>query len=174
MVMRGSSQPLSKGGDWKGILLMLLLVFLSVLNVNVLGRSISFVCLPLIGICLWPRTENSILSIIAILIFGLLVDLLSAGPLGLWALIFLSVFAIFRPHMRMKPHTLASAFVQWVLALVLAMIASYFLGWFARQNRPDIIPLLYQAMAATVLFPVVYGLRHLGRNFLSDPDMRGL
>jgi len=31
--------------------------------------------------------------------------LLSAGPLGLWALIFLSVFTIFRPHMRLKPHT---------------------------------------------------------------------
>jgi len=174
MVMRSSSQTISKGGDWKGIFLMVFLVFISVLNVNILGRSISFICLPLIGICLWPRTESPILSIIAILIFGLLVDLLSAGPLGLWALIFLSVFTIFRPHMRLKPHTFNSALVQWLVALVLAMIASYVLGWFARNNRPDLVPLLYQALTATVLFPVVYGLRHLGKNLLSDPDMRGM
>lgn len=174
MVMRSSSQSISKGGDWKGVLLMVLLVFLSVLNVNILGRSISFVCLPLMGICLWPRTESSIVSIIAILLFGLLLDLLSAGPLGLWALIFLSVFAIFRPHMRLRPHTISSALVQWLLALAFAVIASYLLGWFALQSRPDILPLLYQALAATVLFPVVYGLRHLGKNLLSDPDMRGL
>lgn len=174
MVMRGSSQSTPNGGHWKGILLMTFLVFISILNVNMFGRSFSLLCLPVIGICLWPRTEGSIVSIIAILIFGLLLDLLSAGPLGFWALIFLSVFTIFRPHMRMKPHTLGSAFGQWLLVLAFAMIASYLLGWFARQYRPDLMPLIYQAVAATVLFPVVYGLRHLGKNLLSDPEMRGL
>lgn len=174
MVMRGSSQLGPSGGYWKGILLMTFLVFISILNVNIFGRSFSLICLPVIGVCLWPRTEGSIASIIAILIFGLLLDLLSAGPLGLWALIFLSVFAIFRPHMRSRPHTFSSAFGQWGLALAFAVIASYFLGWLARENRPDLMPLLYQALAATVLFPVVYGVRHLGKSLLTDPDMRGL
>lgn len=174
MVMRGSSQSTPSAGHWKGILLMTFLVFISILNVNIFGRSFSLICLPVIGICLWPRTEGSIVSIIAILIFGLLLDLLSAGPLGLWALIFLSVFTILRPHMRMRPHTLSSAFGQWLLALAFAVIASYLLGWFALQSRPDTMPLLYQAIAATVLFPIVYGLRHLGKSLLSDPDMRGL
>ena len=153
---------------------MTLLVFISILNINILGRSFSLICLPVIGICLWPRTEGSVVSIIAILIFGLLLDLLSAGPLGLWALIFLSILAIFRPHMRMKPHTLSSAFGQWLLALIFAMVASYLLGWFARQSRPDFMPLLYQAIVATALFPIVYGLRRLGNGLLSDPDVRGL
>ncbi|MEP3889901.1 MAG: hypothetical protein ABJN69_05495 [Hellea sp.] len=173
MVMRGLSQSTQGNGHWKGILLMTFLVFISILNVNFLGRSFSLICLPVIGICLWPRTDGAIVSILAILIFGLLLDLLSAGPLGLWALIFLSIFAIFRPHMRMKSHTFGSAFGQWLLALSFAVIASYFLGWFARQSRPDFMPLLYQAVAATVLFPAIYALRHLGKNLLSDADMRG-
>lgn len=174
MVMRSSSQAISKGGTWKGILLIILLVFLSVLNVNIFGRSVSFVFLPLIGICLWPRTESLIVSIVAILIFGLLLDLLSAGPLGLWALIFLSVYALFRPSMRLKPHTFSSAFMQWIMALLFAVIASYLLGWFARQSRPDAVVLIYQALAATVMFPAIYVVRHLGKHVFSDPDTRGV
>lgn len=174
MVMRSSSQSLSKGGEWQGILLMVLLTFISVLSVNVFGQAVSFVFLPLMGICLWPRTDKVVLSIIAILLFGLLLDLLWAGPLGLWALIFLAVFALFRPHLRLKAHSSGSAFYQWIAALIFALIMSYLLGWFARESRPAILPLLYQALAATLLFPLIYGLRHLGRTLFSDSDMRGL
>ena len=171
---RSTSQSFADGGEWKGILLMVLLVFISVLNVNIAGRTIGFIFLPLIGVCLWPRTDKVIISIIAIFIFGLLLDLLSAGPLGLWALIFLTVFAISRPHMRLKPHNFSSAFIQWVIFLIFAIIASYLLGWFAMENRPDAAALLFQALAAAILFPLVYGLRHIGRYMLSDADARGL
>ena len=174
MAARSSFQSLSKGGEWKGILMMLLLTIFSVLSVNIAGRSIGFIFLPLIGVCLWPRTENSIVSIIAILILGLLLDLLSAGPLGLWALIFLTVFAIFRPHQRLKPHNFKSAFTLWLIVLSLGIIGSYFLGWFARQNQPDLSALLYQALSSLVFFPIIYGLRHVGRNIFSDPELRGL
>lgn len=174
MAMRSSSQSIAKGGEWKGILMMLLLTFVSILSVNILGKTVNFVFLPLIGICLWPRTDNAVLSIVVILLFGLLLDLLWAGPLGLWALVFLSVFAIFRPQRRLKPHIFGSAFSQWLAALILAIIASYLLGWFAMESRPALWPILYQALAATILFPVVYGLRHLGKLMLTDPDMRGL
>jgi len=164
MVMRSSSQSIPKGGDWKGILMMAFLTLISVLSVNVFGQTVSFVFLPLIGICLWPRTDGVIVSIVAILLFGLLLDLLWAGPLGLWALIFLAVFTVFRPHLRLRPHSFSSASSQWFAALIFAFVVSYFLGWFARESR----------LAASILFPVVYGLRHLGKHLTADPDMRGL
>ena len=85
MVMRSSAQSVSKGGTSKGVLLLLILTILSVLSVNIFGRKVSLVFLPLIAVLLWPRIDSSIVSIVFILLFGLLLDLLSAGPLGLWS-----------------------------------------------------------------------------------------
>lgn len=169
-----SAQTVSKGGTWKGTLLLVILTVLSVLSVNIIGRKVSFVFLPLIAIFLWPRIDTPIISIISILLLGFLLDILSAGPLGLWPLIFLSVFTLFRPDKRLKRYRFWSAFRKWIAVLTLAVVAAYLLGWFAMGRRPEIWALIYQAIAAVVLFPVVYGLRHLGRTLLSESDMGGL
>lgn len=173
MVMRSSVTSVSKGGVWKGALLFLGLTALSVLSVNILGRNVSFMFLPLTAVFLWPRVGASTVSVIIILLFGLLLDLLSAGPLGLWSLIFLSVFALFRPHHRIKPYTFLPAFRLWLGVVGFALAATYFLGWFAMRIQPDFWSLFFQAAAAIVLFPIVYGVRHLGSNLLLDSD-RGL
>lgn len=173
MFVRSSTQSVSSGGTWKGALLLLVLTALSVLSVDVFGRNISFLFLPLIAVFLWPHVETPIYSIVFILLFGLLLDILSAGPLGLWALIFLSVFALFRPHKRLKTLTFTSAYQIWFAVLLFACVTAYLLGWFAISRQPDIWALLYQAAAAAILFPFVYGLRHLASSLFSDPD-RGL
>ena len=174
MGISSSAQIVSKGGTWKGTLLLLILTTLSVLSVNILGRKVSFVFLPLIAVFLWPRVDTPVVSIIFILLFGLLLDVLSAGPLGLWSLIFLSVLALFRPHKRLRDHNFWSAFLTWLAVLALAVVAVYLLGWFAMGRRPETWALFYQAVAAVVLFPIVYGVRHLGRALLSDSDMGAL
>jgi len=174
MVMRTSAQSGSQGGTWKGVLLLLVLTAVSVLNVDILGRSISFIFLPLMAIFLWPRIDKPIASIIFILVFGLLLDILSAGPLGLWALIFLSVFTLFAPHKRVKSLTFSSAIYMWLLVLLFALVSAYFLGCFAIKSRPQIMPMLYQAIAAIILFPLVYGLRHFAKNLLSGSDRGSL
>jgi len=173
MVMRSSTQSVTSGGTWKGVLLLLVLTAFSVLSIDILGRDVSFLFLPLMAVFLWPRIETPIASIVFILLFGLLLDILSAGPLGLWALIFLSVFTLFRPHKRLRSRTFTSAFQAWLVVLIFALVAVYFLGWFAMSRRPELWSLLYQAAVAVILFPIVYGVHHLGRNLLSDPD-RGL
>lgn len=174
MVIRYSAQSVSKGGTWKGVLLLLALTVLSVLTIDIFGRKISFMFLPLMAVFLWPRLESPIASIVYILLFGLLLDMLSAGPLGLWPLIFLSVFALFGPHKRLNPQSFFSALYLWLAALTFALIAAYFLGWFAIGRQPDIGPLLYQGIAAIILFPVVFGIRHVGRSLFSDSDGGGL
>lgn len=174
MIVGSSSQGFSKRGNWKGISFMLFLVVISALNINFMSQSISLIFLPLIGVCLWPRIESPFISIIALLLFGLLVDVVSAGPLGLWALVFLAVMAIFKPHQRLKPHSFATAFRSWCLVLLFAFIASYLLGWFALESRPDVLALLLQALTAFILFPLIYGLQYIGKYLLSDSDLRGL
>jgi len=58
MVMRSSAQSVSKGGTGKGVLLLLILTALSVLSINISGRQVSLVFLPLIAVLLWPRIDN--------------------------------------------------------------------------------------------------------------------
>ena len=170
MVMWYTAQSGFKGNTRRGVLLLLFLTVLSVLSVNILGRNISFIFLPLMAVSLWPRVQTPIISIVFILLFGLLLDMLSAGPLGLWSLVFLSVFAILRPHNRLKPLTFLPAFRMWFAVLIFACVAAYFLGWFAMMSQPDIWPLLYDALAGIILFPIVYCIRHMGRNLLIDSD----
>ena len=170
MVMWYTSQSGFKGNTRKGILLLLFLTLLSVLSINILGRNVSFMFLPLMAVSLWPRVQTPIVSIVFLLLFGLLLDMLSAGPLGLWSLLFLSVFTLLRPHERLKPLTFLPAFRMWLAVLVFALILSYLLGWFAMISQPDIWPLLHNALAGIILFPVVYCLRHIGKKLLIGSD----
>jgi hypothetical protein len=170
MVMRYSSQSAVRGGTWKGVFFLLSLTILSVLSINVFGIHASFLFLPLMAVFLWPRVGNPIGSIIFILLFGLLLDVLSSGPRGLWALIFLTVFTIFGPLRRLKHQTFRSAYKMWFLVLGVALLMAYLLGWFALRHQPDLLPMIYQAAVAVISFPFVYGLRHLARSLFSDPD----
>ena len=174
MVMRSAPQTSSKSGALKGALFLLGLTLLSVLSVNISGRAVNFLFFPVMAIFLWPRVENPVASIVIILVFGLLLDVISAGPLGLWPLIFLTIFTLFRPHKRLKARHFWPSFGGWLGALTLSVIGAYLLGWFALERRPEIGALLTSAAAAILAFPIVYFLRHIGRQLLSDPDGRGL
>ena len=131
MPLRPVSQPFARGGLLVGSLLMLILALVSVSSFNAFNTVINFIYLPLIGICTWPRTDKIISSICIIFIFGLLLDIVSSGPLGLWSLIFLINFAVFKPHMRLKPLVFITAFSSWFSFLFFSSILLYFFAWFS-------------------------------------------
>lgn len=164
----------ARGTTWRAALTMLALTIIGVLHVNILGRSIALSFLPIIGVCLWPRYANPVVSIVLLLAYGLIFDLLTFYPLGLTSLIYLTLFAVFRPDLRIKPYDFSSAFIRWCGALILGMVMAYFLGWLARSTRPDMLTILFQAFIATALFPIIYALRNLSKILLRDVEDRGL
>ncbi len=174
MVYASPTPARSRGHAWHGIVMMLLLTIIGVLSVNLFGRSVSFSLLPLLGVILWPRGSSPVASILAMLIFGLLLDFLTAGPLGLWALVYLIVFALFKPHQRLKPHTFRTASRQVFGGLILALVLAFGLAWFASGHRPDLVLMLPPLLAVIVLFPLIYGLRHFFKQLLGGADERGL
>ena len=131
MPLRPVLQPFARGGLLVGSLLMLILVLVSVSSFNVFNTVVNFIYLPLIGIYIWPRTDKIILSICIIFIFGLILDIVSSGPLGLWSLIFLINFALFKPHMRLKSLVFKTAFFSWFSFLFFSSILLYFFVWFS-------------------------------------------
>jgi len=162
----------STGYAWQGIAMMICLVILAVLQFNILGTTISLLFLPVIGICLWPRGASALVSIIALFVFGLLLDFLSEGPLGLWSMIYLALFTLFRPLERAKPMTFQTAVLQWLLMILIAMIMAFLLGWISNGQRPSIILIGYQGAIVTALFPIIYGFRSILRRFAIDPSDR--
>ena len=174
MVYASPSAGRSRGHAWHGIVMMLLLTIIGVLSVNLFGRNVSFSLLPLLGVILWPRGSLPVASILAMLIFGLLLDFLTGGPLGLWALVYLILFALLRPHQRLKPHTFKTAFLQVLGGLILALVLAFGLAWFASGHRPDIALMLAPLLAAIGFFPLVYGLRYFFKQILGGADERGI
>lgn len=161
-----------RGQTTQAILMLLVLTMIGGLNVNIFGHSIALHLVPLIGICLWPRLAHPIISIIAIFILGLLLDLLTTEALGGRTLIYLVVFTVFRPDQRLKEHIFGTALAQWIGTVLLALLLIYVFGWISRGTRPDIALLAKQALLATAFFPAVYLIRRVMRYFLVNPDDR--
>lgn len=162
-----------RGTTWRGGVTMLLLTLLATLHVNIGGQSIALTFLPVIGVCLWPRFSNPPGSILLLLLFGILLDFLTFEPLGMRSLIYLTIFAVFRPDLRLKDFRFKMAFGYWVGAIVLSLFLSYVLGWLNHSLRPQWSTLLYQGLVATCLFPLVYSIRHIFKTLARDVGQRG-
>jgi len=174
MVFASTTPMASRGYAWQGILVLSVLTIIGMLSMNIFGRVVSFSLLPLIGVILWPRGASPKTSIIAMLILGLLLDVLTGGPLGLWALVYLAVFMILRPHQRLKPLKFSGAFVQVLGGILIALILAFGLAWFANSHRPQIGLLGPPLLAALTFFPVIYAARALLKQGFGGADERGL
>jgi len=170
MAMISSSGMGIRKKTGQAIILMLFLTILGAINLNIFGYSVSLVFAPLIGICLWPRSTHPILSVIGIFLFGLLMDFLTMEVMGLHAIIYLSVFAIFRPDKRIKAHIFGTAFARWLGTILVALVIIYFLGWIAHNSPPKVVALINQALLATIIFPFIYILRYIFKKFVDNPD----
>ena len=167
-----SSNSGRRGQTWPAILILLVLTILGALHVNILGQTISLSFLPLAGICLWPRNSNPLVSIIAIFIFGILLDVFTHQILGFRTLIYLTIFAIFRPDSRLKQHIFGTAFMQWVLTILVGFSLFYLLAWIGRGTKPYLMTLWYQGLLALALFPLIYLGRYILRFILVDAEDR--
>lgn len=167
-----SSSTSSKGQTAQAIFMLFVLTVLGALHINIFGKSVALSFIPLIGICLWPRHANPILSVIAIFILGVVFDFITNEALGFRTMIYLAVFAIFRPDKRLKAHIFGTAFAQWLGVIVIAILFVYLIGWIGRGTKPNLMTLVFQVLLATVFFPIIYLLRHLIRYTFVDVDDR--
>jgi len=170
MALLYSSSSGRRGQTSSAIVIVFVLTIFGALNVNILGRSIALSYVPLIGVCLWPRYANPVISITALFFLGLLSDFMTNEALGFHTLVYLTVFAVFRPDRRLKQHIFGTALARWLGTILVALLLVYALGWISRGVRPHVTTLLYQALLATTAFPIVYLCRHFLLYFLDSDD----
>ena len=171
--MAASPTIVARGTTWRGGVTMFLLTLLATLHVNIFSHSIALTFLPVIGVCLWPRFSNPVVSILLLLLYGLLLDFLTFEPLGMRSLIYLVIFTVFRPDLRLKDFRFKMAFAYWMGAIILSLVLSYFLGWLGRSVQPAWSTLLFQGLLATLFFPLIYGIRYIFKTLMQDVGQRG-
>lgn len=154
-----------QGGAFTAFLLVFALL---TFRIGQLEAALIFV--PLAGVYLWPRNATSALSAILIFGLGLAVDVLSGGPVGLWAFLYLSLFGVFRPDLRGTEKGLYTAWSSFCIWVLLVIALTWLIGAVFVSGRTDWMSLVTQGSVAVILFPLVYVLRNGVYRILSDPD----
>lgn len=138
----------------QGAFLGLILVLIACTSVRYGRFDFSFALLPIAAIYVWPEQASETVSSILIFLLGFLQDMISGGPLGLSAILYLSCFALLRTAYQNRRMSLRSHFGRfffWVVSVTLFLLL---MGFVAIQGSTDTLALLLQAVTVLLAFPV--------------------
>jgi len=136
--------------------LSLILVVLSVLPTHIPGYMQIAPILALISIYHWAIYRPNLLPISAVFILGLLQDLLLGTPVGLYILVFLTVYGVVLSQRRFfvgKSFTIY--WFGFAAISMLASIESYFLGSIWNVILLDFNAATFQYLILLGIFPAV-------------------
>jgi len=136
--------------------LSLILVVLSVLPTHIPGYMQIAPVLALISVYHWAIYRPNLLPIFAVFILGLLQDLLLGTPVGLYVLVFLTVYGIVLSQRRFfvgKSFTIY--WFGFAAISMLASIESYFLGSIWNVILLDFNAATFQYLILLGIFPAV-------------------
>ncbi len=150
-------------------LVLLVAVLLSVTNVNLFGYTLSFLFMPLIAVYLWPKEADLFLTYLLIFISGILLDILSGGAIGLWAIIFLLGFMTTRPDQRGPELSLAEWWLNFTMWM-LVMVSVFFVLSLVVDDQIALFPLALMLVINIVIFPGFYYARRLVRAYFVEED----
>jgi len=146
------------------------LVILSTLSLRMGRFETSFIYIPLVAVIMWPRQASRVMTSVMLFLMGMLLDILSAGPVGLWAMIYMISYAIIRPDLRSVNKGLMHEWGRFCLTLGLVNIIIACLTFFI-TGPTAWLPLILQSSTALIVFPLIYAIWKFLRDtfFSSDP-----
>ena len=111
---------------------------------------------PLIAIFLWSGLRPHFMPPIVVFSIGLVQDLLTGAPMGVWALSYLVAMAVFRFRGEDgMPRDLPPILLRFGGTLLLAHAIAYGAGSWALGQFADIRPLIIEATATILMFPLI-------------------
>lgn len=115
--------------------------------------------LPVIAIYFSTLRSQAEVRSISVFLIGLFQDLLSGGTIGVWALLYLSVYTlIFSQHEGFLQFVSRSALFSWlgfILVVALFAILSWIVGWLVIGAQLSTTGLFLQTSVAVLLYPVM-------------------
>jgi len=136
--------------------LALLLVMLANLPVSFTGGALPAPALALAAVYFWVLVRPDLVPPFAVLMVGLMEDLLSGGPPGLWAAGFLAAYALTdRQRETFAGLAGAGALLGFAGAMLLAGGTAYILATMIYVRFPPLPPLLLESVSTVVFYPLV-------------------
>lgn len=144
----------------QGLVVGIIIVFPALLSLDIWGRHIALGFLPIAIVFLWPHAASYSWSLFCIFLIGLFYDMISASPLGMWALTLLILYVVLGGGIK---HTggLGRAVAGFGLCVFLCLIIVLILGKFSLGQWPRFDTLLLNALASLAVFPIIYWIRNL-------------
>lgn len=138
------------------ISLAALLVILVNLPVSAIGGLVPPPVLALAPIYFWTLARPDLMPPVAVLLLGLLEDLLSGGPPGLWAAGFLAAYALAdRQRETFAGLSGLGAIFGFAAAALTAAAAAYLLGSLVYWRLAPPGPVLLQAVVTILFYPLL-------------------
>lgn len=111
---------------------------------------------PLMVIFLWSGLRPYFMPPIAIFVIGLIQDLLTGAPMGVWALSYLVSIAVFRFRGEEgMPRDLPPIVLRFAGTLLLAHTIAFLAGSVIPGNPANLQPLIIEAAASILMFPLL-------------------
>jgi rod shape-determining protein MreD len=111
---------------------------------------------PLIAIFLWSGLRPYFMPPFVVFAIGLTQDLLTGAPMGVWALSYLVSIAVFRFRGEDgMPRDLPPILLRFGGTLVLAHTIAYIAGSWSLGQLADFRPLIIEATATILMFPLL-------------------
>jgi rod shape-determining protein MreD len=108
--------------------------------VNFAGVDVPMPWLPLLPVFFWGLLRPNLPRVGAAFAVGLLQDLVSGGPLGVWALAYLVAFAVVAPQRdALAGQSPGAVWIGFALFVVLAGIVAYAAAALSSRFRPPLV-----------------------------------
>ena len=156
----------------QGFLFVCALIPFALLDFRFGLLSVSGLWIPLIGVYIWPRGAETSTSTIWAFFAGLLLDLVSDSPTGLWALIFVLTLLIMQPNKRAANVTRQALWLGFVMWLVIVALWMWGLSVVSSTQFLSWRPMIFQLVVAGLVFPIVHGIARYARHLATDPADR--
>ena len=127
--------------------------------VELFGLHLPEPIIPMVLAFAWPLIRPSVLGPIVLAALGLLLDILTYGPLGLWGLTFLAVYSVvLASRSFLAGQETAVLFVWYAACCVLAFVLAYVVMAFIAPTPASLISVFLQLLPTLLLFPIAHWL----------------
>jgi len=132
------------------------LVVMANLPFSLTGGLLPAPVLALGAVYFWGLMRRDLMSPFAVLVLGLLEDLLSGGPPGLWAAGFLAAYAMIdRQRDTLAGLSELGGILGFAGATILAALSVYGLATIIYWRLPPPAPLLLESVVTVVFYPLI-------------------
>lgn len=122
--------------------------------VELFGLNLPEPVIPMVLAFSWPLIRPSVTAPLVLTLLGLILDILTYGPLGLWALALLAVYAVvLASRSFLIGQDTAVLFIWYAACCGLAFLLAYIIVSIIARNPPSILALIGQIVPTLLLFP---------------------